>query len=197
MINGGILVLAAPLVALLAAAVARWRHVSGPVFLIYLALGAWALAAIGVTLFPLPYQRELIEVERSSQFLSNNLVLFATIGPAIDGGLGGPQLRVVAANVLMFVPLGFFVSFLPARRPSLRRVAAVAIIASCGIEVTQWLISVGLGYTYRNADVDDVVLNTLGAGLGFLAYRVAGPSVEAILGRGDRAQRSVERHRAH
>ncbi|MER3418063.1 MAG: hypothetical protein C4343_02905 [Chloroflexota bacterium] len=195
MINGGILVFTAPFVAYVAVVVARRRKAGLGVLLAYLALGGWVLAAVGVTLFPLPYQRELIESERASQLLGNNLVPFATIGAAIHEGLHGPQLRVLVANVLMFIPFGFFVALLPTRPPSMLRVLGAALIASCAIELSQWVISAGLGYTYRTTDVDDVILNTMGGALGFVAFRVAGSSVAAVLGRDQGGQARVGRPR--
>ncbi len=189
--------LVAPLVALIAAAVAKRRKVGIGVFLIYLALGAWGLGVVAVTLFPLPYQHELIESERSSQFLGNNLVPLATIGPVIREGLDGSQLRVLVANVVMFVPFGFFAALLPTRRPTALRVVMAAIVTSCAIELTQWLISSWLGYTYRTADIDDVILNTLGAALGFIAFRLAGPSVELVLGRHDGGRTPIEEPGTH
>jgi glycopeptide antibiotics resistance protein len=180
-IGGGILIIATPVVAVLAVTLARRRKEGYGAVAIYLALGGWALASLGVTLFPLPYQRELIDAERASQFLSNNLIPFATIGPAIQAGLGGPQIRVLIANVVMFVPFGFLVSAHPSR-PSVRAVLALALIASCTIEFSQWLVSAALGYTYRTADVDDVLLNTIGGALGRVAFRVAGSFLTGALG---------------
>lgn len=181
MISGGVLILTAPAVAVLAVTLARRRREGFRALAIYLALGGWALASLGLTLFPLPYQRELIEAERASQFLGDNLVPLATIGAVIQAGLAGPQIRVLVANVVMFVPFGFLVSAHPSR-PSIRAVLALALIASSAIECSQWLISAGLGYTYRTADIDDVILNTIGGALGGVAFGVARSSLAAPLG---------------
>lgn len=66
-------------------------------------------------------------------------------------------------NIALFVPLPFF---LLAMRPltSLKQVLLVAAGISLSVEITQFLLSIGV------ADVDDIILNTLGA---FMGYFVA------------------------
>ncbi|QRP48306.1 VanZ family protein [Amycolatopsis sp. FDAARGOS 1241] len=61
-----------------------------------------------------------------------------------------------AGNVLLFVPLGFLAAF-----ATRRRAAIVPVLAgfSAAIEAAQYFVG-------RSADVDDVLLNTLGAALG-------------------------------
>jgi len=45
-----------------------------------------------------------------------------------------------------------------------------ALTLSAAIELGQLAISLWLGYAYRSTDVDDVILNTIGAVLGFMAF---------------------------
>ncbi len=161
-------------------------------FLIYLALSTWGLGVGAVTLFPLPYQQALIENERSSQFLGNNLVPLATIVPAVRDGIDGPQLRVLIANVVMFLPFGFFAASIATKGTSARRVVIAGTLVSCAVELAQWLISSWLGYTYRTADIDDVILNTIGTAIGYLAFRMSGRSMDVVLGRQDGVSVRVE-----
>lgn len=70
-------------------------------------------------------------------------------------------------NILMFIPLGIFLPFFSSRFRSLRKVVLVAFIASAGIELTQ--LALRLIDFYRFVDIDDVILNTSGAALGFIA----------------------------
>ena len=49
---------------------------------------------------------------------------------------------------------------------SLPRIVAVAASASTGIELLQWVLAIG-----RVSSVDDIVVNTLGAGLAALLSR--------------------------
>lgn len=75
---------------------------------------------------------------------------------------GGWQLYVnIIGNVLAFVPLGVL---LPGvlRRHSWIVVVGIATATSAAIEVLQWALGL------RVADIDDVLLNTLGAIVGYL-----------------------------
>ena len=70
----------------------------------------------------------------------------------------------VLGNILLFIPFGFFVSFiLKTKKPSY--IIIVTFIASLVIEFTQLLIG-------RTFDVDDVLLNIVGGFLGYLIYLI-------------------------
>ena len=70
----------------------------------------------------------------------------------------------VLGNILLFIPFGFFVSFiLKTKKPSY--IIIVTFITSLVIEFTQLLIG-------RTFDVDDVLLNIIGGFLGYLVYLV-------------------------
>lgn len=74
-------------------------------------------------------------------------------------------------NILMFIPLGIFLSLLYRKR--FLNVVMIAALSSCLIEFLQYL-NMFMGY-YRYVDVDDVILNTLGGVIGFCIVRI-GPS---------------------
>ena len=68
----------------------------------------------------------------------------------------------VLGNILLFIPFGFFVSFiLRSKKPTY--IIIVTFITSLVIELTQLLIG-------RTFDVDDVLLNIIGGFLGYLVY---------------------------
>lgn len=72
----------------------------------------------------------------------------------------------LAGNIMLFVPLGLF---LPYFFPKLRRFGrfigvTAAIIAS--VELLQWVTLLG------SADIDDLILNVLGASAGFAVGRL-------------------------
>lgn len=68
-------------------------------------------------------------------------------------------------NVVMFLPLGFLIPLIWQRLGKLRYILA----AGCGFSV---LIEVSQILSLRGTDVDDVMMNTLGAVLGFGIYRL-------------------------
>jgi len=59
----------------------------------------------------------------------------------------------------------------PAARPMLA-LALLAAAASAVIELTQLAIATAYGFPVRVADVDDVLLNTIGALLGYAGWRL-------------------------
>ena len=72
-------------------------------------------------------------------------------------------------NIVMTVPLGFLLPLLTRVR-GVRHVALIGLAVSAAVEVTQFLSNV-LVSGGRTADVNDLPANTLGAVLGFLAFR--------------------------
>lgn len=104
-----------------------------------------------------------------------NLVPFSSMGSMLRALWYNPYPSVlwtvvynIGGNICMFVPLGFFLRALfPRYRSFLRCMAAVAVIMSI-VELCQL-------FTLRGfCEVDDVMLNVLGAAVGWLiARRVA------------------------
>ena len=78
----------------------------------------------------------------------------------ISGALFGPwRFFMLLGNVVMFVPLGFFPALLW-RRARWYRSVLTGLCTSTGVETIQFLIG-------RGSDVDDIILNTLGALAGY------------------------------
>jgi glycopeptide antibiotics resistance protein len=84
-------------------------------------------------------------------------------------GLGGQSMGValwnVAGNTLAFVPMGFGPPILLPKMQRVRNVILIAFGVSLCFEVIQLLTGIG------RFDVDDVLLNVLGAAAGWLTYR--------------------------
>ncbi len=73
-------------------------------------------------------------------------------------------IKNVLGNMLLFLPFGFFTSYLlDNKRPLLTVV--LTLIASLSIEVVQLMIG-------RVFDVDDIILNVLGGTFGFYLYNM-------------------------
>lgn len=70
-----------------------------------------------------------------------------------------------ALNVLMLVPFGFLAPLIWPRLDKLWRTALAGFSFSLLIELSQLV-------NYRSSDVDDLIMNTLGAVLGFALYRL-------------------------
>jgi glycopeptide antibiotics resistance protein len=93
-----------------------------------------------------------------------NFIAFRTIGiyDTFD--------KQVIGNLIMLFPLGIY---LPLLLPRLRQlsgffvVLVISFLVSLGIEILQ------LATSYRSTDIDDVILNTMGACLGFRIYHLS------------------------
>jgi glycopeptide antibiotics resistance protein len=73
-------------------------------------------------------------------------------------------LQNLVGNILLFVPLGFFLAYF--YNKTIRQVLVISASASCAIELLQSLHRV-LGY-FRHVDIDDVLLNISGAMIGYV-----------------------------
>ncbi|WP_375372917.1 VanZ family protein [Clostridium sp. CF012] len=72
----------------------------------------------------------------------------------------------LAANIITFIPLGFFISLLFRRSCKLINITLSCMLIIICIELGQFILNVGV------LDIDDIILNTLGCVLGFMIYKV-------------------------
>ncbi|VAV97325.1 hypothetical protein MNBD_ACTINO01-20 [hydrothermal vent metagenome] len=100
-----------------------------------------------------------------------NLVPFATISQQLGDGLTS-GMRQLTGNLLLLVPLGFLLPVANPRFRQFRTTLVAAVAVSLGIEILQLTISAVVGFPYRVFDVDDLILNTAGAALGWAGWRV-------------------------
>ena len=101
------------------------------------------------------------ELQERLTWLPRNLVPFHEIRRAA----GSPwTLFLLLGNIAMFVPIGFGAAGLW-RGHSFVRALAAGLGGSCAVETVQFFIG-------RSTDIDDVILNTAGALLGWGLYRL-------------------------
>ena len=172
MIEGTVVLLPALLVAA-AYALIGWRAgLSGSRIGLGLVAIGHASAVVALTLFPLPVQREVIDEGRALQYASNNFVpVLNTIG-ALAAGREAAILRQGIGNLLALAPLGLYGPLLWRGLRGWQPMLVAGIGASMAVEVAQLLISTGLGYTYRVADIDDVIINAAGVMAAYGIYRL-------------------------
>ena len=92
-------------------------------------------------------------------------------------------------NLLLLAPLGVYGPALWRQLRSFAATAVVAAVLSTAIELGQLGLSELYGFPIRIADVDDVILNTAGALVGYAAWRVATSGGTADSGRVAKASR--------
>jgi len=88
--------------------------------------------------------------------------------------LGGNQSFSVAVenilgNILAFSPLGFLLPILFNKYKKLKNIFFISLSISLSIEIIQLFFNMG------SCDIDDLILNVLGAILGFGVYKVLNP----------------------
>ncbi len=98
-----------------------------------------------------------------------NLVPMHTITEFWNNLHGGGRSHAfinLAGNVVMFVPLGFFIPYIFRKADSFRYSMIYALITIVCIEIIQLVTLLG------SLDVDDLILNMIGAAIGYWIYRL-------------------------
>jgi glycopeptide antibiotics resistance protein len=67
-------------------------------------------------------------------------------------------------NVLVFMPLGFFLALLFEKLRRVTLITLISFLCTGAVEITQFVFMVG------SFDVDDLILNTLGGVVGYLVF---------------------------
>ena len=132
---------------------------------------------VGAALFPVPLHGAAAaggdDANRARGVLAAvNLVPLRIIRETIGLGWGWPAVRLLAGNVLVFVPFG---ALAPMVWPRLRTWAGMTLAAlafSAAVELAQLAVSLALGFAYRSTDIDDLLLNVPGVLLGFALCRL-------------------------
>lgn len=166
-----------------------WYIIAAPLYVVFLALSIYKkrrftdillhtivffyfVAILSLTIFPLPFQISLIEDSRQNSHLTNNFIPLGSILPILTQNNFLVTVRQIIGNVILFLPLGFFVPLVWKQQTNISLVLKIGFIFSIGIEVTQFLISLILGFTYKVTDVDDVILNTFGCLIGYFLFKI-------------------------
>lgn len=110
----------------------------------------------------------------SKEYLQNfcNIVPFSTImdffNKSAQGYLNTKILITnILGNIFIFVPYGFFLPMIFGDKfKSLKKFILVMIAIVFAVEVIQFITGLG------SFDVDDIILNTLGAVVGFLIFKI-------------------------
>jgi glycopeptide antibiotics resistance protein len=136
-------------------------------------IGTIALVLLVVYLVVLALLTFVPGTEDTTRNVRVNTRPLGSILPALRLGPGSFSYRQLIGNVVAFVPLGVLLPLVLSRpRWSAAIVFVSAIALSAAIELGQLAVSLHLGYGYRAADIDDVILNTFGAMLGYGAFAI-------------------------
>ena len=150
-------------------------------FLFYI----YVISVLTLTIIPLPFSRFNFFTKEAS---INLIPVVNTVNDLRETFSRNENIRTehtlqnLFGNIILFIPLGIFLPVLSYRYRSLMNVVIVAFISSASIETMQFLER--QFEIYRFVDIDDVILNTLGATLGFLIINKLFLKYDKMPGRG-------------
>ncbi|QKJ31653.1 VanZ family protein [Mucilaginibacter mali] len=130
-------------------------------------LYVYIICVLMITVMPLPMTRHHGPKRGHINILpiANTAKQFNAVLARGTHGMMVHALENIVGNVILFLPLGICLPMLWPQYFNFKRVLLTAFLFSLTIELTQ-LFSRQFGI-YRSVDVDDVILNTCGAILGF------------------------------
>ncbi len=124
----------------------------------------YGIALLYVTLFAWNYGASL-GAEGPDGRNYNLIPLRSIYRISVFSGNWHDPFKILIGNIILFIPLGFLLPLLLARMRSIGKVVFAGFLVSLAIELTQFT------FTQRVADIDDLLLNTLGTLLGaWLAF---------------------------
>ena len=89
-----------------------------------------------------------------------NLIPLITLTPQ--------DLKTSLLNILLMIPFGFGLPFITKYR--MKKIVLIGVLFSIGIEFTQLITGFIAKMTFRIADINDVVFNTVGVAIGYLLF---------------------------
>ncbi|MFB9327096.1 VanZ family protein [Paenibacillus aurantiacus] len=110
---------------------------------------------------------ELFDSQRSIM-RSINLIPFYSISEFISGGSANLKdfaFANVAGNILIFIPVGGYLALFKNKKNAAFNLLTIVIV-SLLVEIIQGLLGIG------TADIDDVILNSLGGWIGIMGYKL-------------------------
>ncbi|MFI6603223.1 VanZ family protein [Nonomuraea sp. NPDC050536] len=157
--------------------IGRWSGIVTAMLILY------ACGVVAFTLFPLPEVtpdfcaiRQSLATPRWQPLSSILDVIRENAGQGLLATLYSRSMLQIVFNVALFVPLGFILRY--RQRLDVTRTLLFSLAGSLAIELTQLTGLWGLyPCAYRLFDLDDLIINTAGAGLGWL---LAGPAARLL-----------------
>ena len=83
----------------------------------------------------------------------------------LDGPIHTIALYNLVGNIVLFIPFGFFIPSIWRKCNTMWKMLLIALLVPLFIEATQYFIG-------RSVDVDDVILNTIAAIIGYILFLI-------------------------
>jgi len=125
-----------------------------------------------ITLYPLPMTRVKVPGAKGVNFIpfENMLREFSETFRRTKSYMRSHAVENIVGNIFLFIPFGILLPLISPKFRSFGKVFLFGLLFSLAIETLQ-LVSRQLG-VYRSVDVDDVILDVVGAICGFIVYRL-------------------------
>ena len=130
------------------------------------AAAVYAALLVVITLLPIRWRSDLARYRNN--WRPQLVPIWNMVVNLRDGDRVLTTLAGAAGNVVLFMPLGFLLPMLAPWFDRFWRTVATGFVLSSLIELSQVAFP-----GVRRADVNDVLMNTLGAALGYLLYVLA------------------------
>lgn len=130
----------------------------------------YIISILAITIFPIPIQwlKEIwIYNENINNFIPFNSIIDILSNNNLDIKI---KIKQIIGNIVIFIPIGLFISFIC--KINFKKILLIGISFSFSIEITQYMISLLLWFSYRVSDIDDMLLNTLGFVIGFYVHKL-------------------------
>ena len=157
----GIIALAFYLVISIILKVNKKKIVLTSIFICYLTVVAM------ITIFPIPLEK----IEYFGNKTWYNYIPFNSIKEVLANGLTKTAFLQIVGNILLSVPFGAYVIAVM-KNKRWWKLLIFALGFTVLIESTQLVIDLLIGNMYRSVDIDDVILNALGAYIGYGIYKI-------------------------
>ena len=92
--------------------------------------------------------------------------------------LTSKDLKTSLLNILLFVPFGFGLPFITRFR--MKKIVLIGMVVSIAIELLQLVTGLMAHLTFRVADVNDVIFNTVGVAIGYVLFIAFAPMVRRV-----------------
>lgn len=148
------------------------KIVFGAIFIIYITV------VTSITMFPVVYTEEVF----MGGDLWYNIMPFNTILSYFENGVNTTSIVQLMGNICIAIPYGFSVMLL-CKNKKVWKLLLLAPLFSICIELSQLIIGLSINNMYRLVDIDDIILNTVGALVGYGIYLIIPRKITKIFKR--------------
>ncbi|WP_129692427.1 VanZ family protein [Gottfriedia acidiceleris] len=117
------------------------------------------IAILLITVFPLSYGIAMPRVVNFVPFIGMYDIIFNSVDITVP-------IRNLGLNILLFIPFGLLLSLRKSSKRIILNVTFMGLLLSLFIEIVQYIVPMG-----RASDIDDLILNTLGAYFGYVIWK--------------------------